>query len=71
MVGLKCFGHPVGASGLRMTYEVYKQIQGKAQMPERQLKDVKLGLSHTFGGSPQVSAVAVLGRDLDKTKAKS
>ena len=62
--GLKCFGHPVGASGLRMTYEVYKQMQGKAQMPERQLKDVKLGLSHTFGGPPQVSAVAVLGRDL-------
>jgi acetyl-CoA C-acetyltransferase len=54
-----------------MTYEVYKQIQGKAQMPERQLKDVKLGLSHTFGGPPQVSAVAILGRDLDKSKAKS
>ncbi len=62
--GLKCFGHPVGASGLRMTYEVYKQIQGKAQSPERQLKDVKLGLSHTFGGPPQVSAVAILGKDL-------
>jgi acetyl-CoA C-acetyltransferase len=69
--GLKCFGHPVGASGLRMTYEVYKQIQGKAQTPERQLKDVKLGLSHTFGGPPQVSAVAILGRELDKSKAKS
>ena len=66
--GLKCFGHPIGASGLRMSYEVYKQIQGKAQMPERQLKDAKLGLSHTFGGPPQVSAVAILGRDLDKGK---
>jgi acetyl-CoA C-acetyltransferase len=54
-----------------MTYEVYKQIQGKAQTPERQLKDVKLGLSHTFGGPPQVSAVAILGRELDKSKAKS
>ncbi len=62
--GLKCFGHPVGASGLRMTYEVYKQIQGKAQSPERQLKDVRLGLSHTFGGPPQVSAVAILGKEL-------
>jgi acetyl-CoA C-acetyltransferase len=61
--GLKCFGHPVGASGLRMTYEVYKQIQGKAQLPERQLKNVKLGLSHTFGGPPQVSAVAILGAE--------
>ncbi len=62
--GLKCFGHPIGASGLRMTYEVYKQIQGKADTPARQLKDVKLGLSHTFGGPPVVSAVAILGRDV-------
>jgi acetyl-CoA C-acetyltransferase len=61
--GLKCFGHPVGASGLRMTYEVYKQIQGKVQSPERQLKNVRLGLSHTFGGPPQVSAVAILGAE--------
>ena len=28
--GLKCFGHPVGASGLRMVYEVYNQLQGRA-----------------------------------------
>jgi len=62
--GLKCFGHPVGASGLRMTYEVYKQLQGKAQNPERQLKNVRLGLSHTFGGPPQTSAVAILGKEL-------
>ena len=62
--GLKCFGHPIGASGLRMTYEVYKQIQGKADTPARQVKDVKLGLSHTFGGPPVVSAVAIIGRDI-------
>ncbi len=58
--GLKCFGHPVGASGLRMTYEVYKQLQEKAG--ERQVKDAGIGLSHTLGGPPQVSCVAVLGR---------
>ena len=62
--GLKCFGHPVGASGIRMTYEVYKQLQGKADLPARQLKDVRLGLSHTFGGPPQASAVAILGSEL-------
>ncbi|MFH1087644.1 MAG: acetyl-CoA acetyltransferase, partial [Chloroflexota bacterium] len=61
--GLKAFGHPIGASALRMTYEVYKQMQGKAQTPERQLKDVRLGLSHTLGGPPQVSAVLVMGKD--------
>jgi acetyl-CoA C-acetyltransferase len=62
--GLKCFGHPVGASGLRMTYEVYKQLQDKAQLPERQLKNVRLGLSQTFGGPPQVAALAVLGKEI-------
>jgi acetyl-CoA C-acetyltransferase len=61
--GLKCFGHPVGASGLRMTYEIYKQLQGKAQLPERQIKNVHRGLSHTFGGPPQLSAVAIFGNE--------
>jgi len=61
--GLKCFGHPVGASGLRMTYEIYKQLQGKADLPERQVKNPRLGLSHTFGGPPQISAVAIFGNE--------
>ncbi|MGD0232386.1 MAG: acetyl-CoA acetyltransferase, partial [Syntrophorhabdales bacterium] len=39
--GLKCFGHPLGASGLRMMYEVYKQLQGKAG--KRQVKNPRLG----------------------------
>jgi Acetyl-CoA acetyltransferase len=62
--GLKCFGHPVGASGIRMNYEIYKQLQGKADLPERQLKNVKLGLSETFGGPPQSSACAIVGKEL-------
>lgn len=61
--GLKCFGHPVGASGLRMTYEVYKQLQEKAQTQERQIKNPRKGLSHTFGGPPQASAVAIFGNE--------
>ncbi|MEE9418698.1 MAG: acetyl-CoA acetyltransferase [Desulfatiglandaceae bacterium] len=61
--GLKCFGHPIGASGLRMTYEVYKQLQGKADLPERQIKNPRLGLAHTFGGPPQISAVAIFGNE--------
>ena len=28
--GLKCFGHPIGASGLRMIYEIYLQMLGRA-----------------------------------------
>jgi len=62
--GLKCFGHPIGASGLRMTYEVYKQLQGKADKPERQIKNPRLGLAHTFGGPPQISAVAIFGNEV-------
>jgi acetyl-CoA C-acetyltransferase len=48
--GLKCFGHPIGASGIRMIYEVYKQLQGKAE--SRQVKDPTLGLTHNLGGRP-------------------
>ena len=62
--GLKSFGHPIGASGLRMTYEVYKQLQGKAEQPVRQLKDPKLGLAHTLGGRPEICCVAIFGKDL-------
>ncbi len=59
--GLKCFGHPIGASGIRMIYEMYKQLQGKAD--QRQLKDPKLGLTHNLGGFPQgnVCSVAIVG----------
>ena len=48
--GLKCFGHPIGATGLRMIYEVYKQLQGKAGA--RQLKKATIGLTHNLGGLP-------------------
>jgi acetyl-CoA C-acetyltransferase len=60
--GLKCFGHPIGASGLRMVYEVYQQIHGRAG--ERQIKNVDRGLTQNLGGHPHqnVSAVAIIGR---------
>jgi len=55
--GLKCFGHPIGASGLRMMYEMYKQLQGKAD--KRQLKNPKVGLTHNMGGFPSMCVVSV------------
>jgi len=60
--GLKCFGHPIGASGLRMVYEIYLQIHGRAGA--RQLKNVDLGLTHNLGGHPHqnVCAVSIVGR---------
>jgi acetyl-CoA C-acetyltransferase len=56
--GLKCFGHPIGASGLRMLYEMYKQLQGKAG--ERQIKDPTIGLTHNLGGFPQMNVVSLV-----------
>lgn len=55
--GLKCFGHPVAASGLRMVYEVYSQLLGRAG--ERQLESPTLGLTHNLGGMPYLGVVAV------------
>ncbi|MEM7612292.1 MAG: acetyl-CoA acetyltransferase [Pseudomonadota bacterium] len=59
--GLKCFGHPIGASGLRMLYEVYLQLLGRAG--ERQLDHVDFGLTHNLGGIPNrnVASISVLG----------
>ena len=61
--GLKCFGHPIGASGLRMIYEIYLQMLGRAG--DRQLRqDLRFGLTHNLGGQPQsnVASVTILGR---------
>lgn len=55
--GLKCFGHPIGASGLRMGYEIYSQLLGRGG--ERQLDSPSLGLTHNLGGVPYLGIVAV------------
>jgi len=59
--GLKCFGHPIGASGLRMLYEMYLQFQGRAG--KRQLAAPRYGLTHNLGGMPymNVSSVTIVG----------
>ena len=60
--GLKCFGHPIGATGLRMIYEIYLQLQSRAG--ERQLRNPRFGLTHNLGGLPNrnVSSVTIVGR---------
>ncbi|MDO8705387.1 MAG: acetyl-CoA acetyltransferase [Sulfuricaulis sp.] len=59
--GLKCFGHPIAASGLRMAYEVYNQLLGRAG--ERQLANPTIGLTHNLGGVPYlgIAAISILG----------
>ncbi len=60
--GLKCFGHPIGASGIRMIYELYLQFQERAGA--RQRSDPRFGLTHNLGGFPHqnVCSVSILGR---------
>ncbi len=59
--GLKCFGHPIGASGLRMTYEIYLQLLGRAD--KRQLKSPSMGLAHNLGGIPNrnITSISIFG----------
>ena len=60
--GLKCFGHPIGASGLRMIYEMYLQMQGRAE--KRQRENPVFGVTHNLGGFPtqNVSSITVVGQ---------
>ncbi|NQT73555.1 MAG: acetyl-CoA acetyltransferase [Chloroflexi bacterium] len=62
--GLKCFGHPIGASGLRMVYAVYEQLLERVP-EERKVKNMRLGLTHNLGGEPArgVTSLGILGRD--------
>jgi acetyl-CoA C-acetyltransferase len=61
--GLKCFGHPIGASGLRMLYEMYSQLLERWP-EERRVKNPRFGLTHNLGGIPStnVCSVAIIGR---------
>jgi len=59
--GLKSFGHPTGATGVRMIYENTLQLQGRAG--ERQVKGAATALSHNIGGHPTACGIAILARD--------
>ena len=59
--GLKSFGHPTGATGVRMIYENVLQLQGRAG--ERQVPDASIALSHNIGGHPTACGIAILARD--------
>jgi acetyl-CoA C-acetyltransferase len=63
--GLKSFGHPVGASGLRMMFECWLQLRGEAPEERRIGNDRSLALTHNLGGYPgeMVSFVSVVGRE--------
>jgi acetyl-CoA C-acetyltransferase len=64
--GLKSFGHPIGASGLRMMFENWLQLRHEAPDARQIDNGKKLGLVHNLGGYPgeMVSFVAIVGPEL-------
>jgi acetyl-CoA acetyltransferase len=59
--GLKCKGHPVGASGVAMAVEVFEQMKGHAGA--RQVKkDVNLALTHNVGAHGTTVVVHIFER---------
>ena len=65
--GLKSFGHPVGASGLRMIYEAWLQLRGEAPEDRRiPHPERALAATHNLGGYPgeMVSFVGIWGTEL-------
>ena len=59
--GLKAKGHPIGATGVSMAYEIVTQLRGDAG--DRQVPDAAVGLTHNVGGIGQYCFVHVLRRD--------
>lgn len=58
--GLIGVGHPVGATGVRMMLDLYKQISNKAG--NYQVEGVKNALMLNFGGSATTNLAFVVGR---------
>ncbi|MFN3383868.1 MAG: acetyl-CoA acetyltransferase [Archaeoglobaceae archaeon] len=58
--GLKSFGHPIAASGVRMISELYRQVLGKAD--GLQVKNAEIGFAHNLGGPYSVATVAIVSK---------
>ncbi len=59
--GLKAKGHPIGATGVSMAYEIITQLRGDAG--DRQVPDAAVGLTHNVGGIGQYTFVNLFRRD--------
>ena len=59
--GLKAKGHPIGATGVSMAYEIVTQLRGDAG--NRQVPDAAVGLTHNVGGIGQYTFVNLFRKD--------
>ncbi len=60
--GLKCKGHPVGATGIGQLFEVWKQLRGEAGERGVPIKDLRIGAAHNLGGTGGTCTFTILER---------
>lgn len=60
--GLKCKGHPVGATGVAQLYEIWKQLREEASGRQVRMKDLRIGAAHNLGGTGGTSTFTILER---------
>ena len=60
--GLKCKGHPVGATGVSQLYEVWTQLRGRAGKRQLPIRDLRIGGAHNLGGTGGTCTFTILER---------
>jgi acetyl-CoA C-acetyltransferase len=60
--GLKCKGHPVGATGISQLFEVWTQLRGKAGKRQVPISDLRVGGAHNLGGTGGTCTFTILER---------
>jgi acetyl-CoA C-acetyltransferase len=60
--GLKCKGHPVGATGAAQLYEIWEQLRNRAGKRQVPTKDLRIGAAHNLGGTGGTSTFTILER---------
>lgn len=60
--GLKCKGHPVGATGTAQLIEVWDQLRNSAGERQVPIKDLRIGAAHNLGGTGGTCTFTILER---------
>ncbi len=60
--GLKCKGHPVGATGAAQIVELWEQLRGMAGERQLAIKDLRIGAAHNLGGTGGTCTLTILER---------